>query len=85
MLTLTSPWSPPIGETMKGHLIKDLEEGCLSLGCVADAGLFLYQVSTGHELVRASKVNPAERSYATEKRPGSNSRAATNTRALSQK
>jgi hypothetical protein len=55
-LKLTSLWSPPLGETIHGHLITDLEDGCLGLGWVADAGLFLCQANTGFELVRASKA-----------------------------
>ena len=45
MLTLSCAWSPAFGDTMHGHLIKDLEEGRLDLGCVADAGLFSFDPS----------------------------------------
>jgi hypothetical protein len=40
ILTLNCPWTPPFGDSMMGHLQKDLGNGLLDLGCVADSGWF---------------------------------------------
>jgi hypothetical protein len=57
LLTLTCPWTSPLGDTMYGHLCKDLGNGRLDVGCVADAGLFLYnEAQKRHDLITAPKA-----------------------------
>lgn len=41
ILTLSSIWTPPLGNTLIGHLRQDIENGSLDMGCVADAGWFI--------------------------------------------
>ncbi|UZW62309.1 DUF6602 domain-containing protein [Lysobacter enzymogenes] len=36
LLTLSSEWKPPLGETLVGHLHADLGNGVLDMGCIAD-------------------------------------------------
>lgn len=38
-LTLSATWSPPLGQTLLGHLQQDAE-GTLDIGCIADAGWY---------------------------------------------
>lgn len=38
-LTLSASWSPPLGQTLLGHLRQDAE-GTLDIGCIADAGWY---------------------------------------------
>src|SRR3546814_16021133 len=40
ILTLSAGWKPPLGDTLAGHLRRDLDEESLDLGCIADAGWF---------------------------------------------
>lgn len=58
LLTLTSDWKPPLGDTMLGHLRKDQDLGRLDLGCVADAGWFVYNLDAkdfaGHAVNRSA-------------------------------
>ncbi|TWT20317.1 hypothetical protein FQY83_11345 [Luteimonas marina] len=44
MLTLACGWSPAFGDTMAGHLTKDLDTGRLDIGCVADSGFFNFDL-----------------------------------------
>jgi hypothetical protein len=39
-LTLSSGWSPALGETLLGHLTKEVPDGVIDIGCIADAGWF---------------------------------------------
>lgn len=60
LLTLSCIWTPPFGDTMQQHLRNDLCDGRLDLGCVADAGLFSFDVgSQAHHLQPVSR--PATR------------------------
>lgn len=60
LLTLTCSWSPPFGDTMKGHLEGTLGDGRLDIGCVADGGLFTFDGASGsYSLLAASR--PATR------------------------
>lgn len=60
LLTLSCTWTPPFGDTMQKHLRNDLSDGRLDLGCVADAGLFSFDIgSQVHQLCAASR--PATR------------------------
>jgi hypothetical protein len=57
LLTLACAWSPPLADTMLGHLGRDVGDGRLDLGCVADAGLFLWTESKKtHELVTVPRA-----------------------------
>lgn len=57
LLTLSCAWTPPFGGTMQRHLRGDLADGRLDLGCVADAGLFLFDVGNqSHQLQPASRA-----------------------------
>lgn len=47
VLTLHCNWSPPMGDTLLGHLKANMGEGRLDLGCVADAGLFTFNMRAG--------------------------------------
>jgi hypothetical protein len=60
LLTLSCSWSPPFGDTMRGHLESDLGMGRLDLGCVADSGLFAFNESGGTYDVQ-SVTRPATR------------------------
>lgn len=40
ILTLGAAWTPPLGVTLLGHLGKEMNDGLLDLGCVANAGWF---------------------------------------------
>src|SRR3546814_4436254 len=40
ILTLSAGWKPPLGDTLAGHLRRDLDEESLDIGCIADAGWF---------------------------------------------
>jgi hypothetical protein len=42
IVTLGSTFSPPLGDTLARHLEVDRDLGRLDLGCVADAGIFVY-------------------------------------------
>jgi hypothetical protein len=55
ILTLTCTWQPPLDATLRGHLDKDIGQGRLDLGCVADAGLFTFDAKAGYSLQPASK------------------------------
>jgi hypothetical protein len=58
LLTLTSDWKPALGDTMLGHLQKDQDVGRLDIGCVADAGWFVFDQATKdfirHEVNRSA-------------------------------
>ena len=55
LLTLSCTWTPPLGGTMLQHLQAELTDGRLDLGCIADAGLFLFDVvGESHQLLPAS-------------------------------
>lgn len=57
LLTLSCAWTPPFGGTMQQHLLGDLAGGRLDLGCVADAGLFWFDVGNqSHQLQPASRA-----------------------------
>lgn len=45
LLTLGCTWTPPFGETMRGHLENYHGLGRLDLGCVADTGLFAFDAA----------------------------------------
>ena len=38
-LTLSATWTPPVGQTLLGHLQQDVE-GTLDIGCIADTGWY---------------------------------------------
>ncbi|MNJ66622.1 hypothetical protein D3C77_627130 [compost metagenome] len=60
LLTLSCAWTPPFGDTMLGHLMKDTGQGRLDLGCVADSGLFRFNgAQNAFQLAPTSK--PATR------------------------
>lgn len=40
IITLGAGWTPPLGDTLIGHLRQDMAEGVIDLGCVANAGWF---------------------------------------------
>lgn len=40
ILTLGATWTPPLGATLLGHLGKEMDDGLLDFGCVANAGWF---------------------------------------------
>lgn len=40
VLTLGANWTPPLGATLLDHLRKDMADGVIDLGCVANAGWF---------------------------------------------
>jgi hypothetical protein len=40
ILALSAGWKPPLGDTLAGHLRRDLDEESLDIGCIADAGWF---------------------------------------------
>lgn len=44
ILTLESEWNPPLGESAKRSLRKNLGEGCLDIGCVASSGHFFREL-----------------------------------------
>lgn len=50
LLTLTSPWKPPLGQTMLDHLQAHRAEGKLDMGCVADAGVFFQRPDGSYDL-----------------------------------
>lgn len=57
LLTLSCAWTPPFGGTMHQHLRGDLAAGRLDIGCVADAGLFSFDVGNqSHQLQSASSA-----------------------------
>lgn len=60
ILTLTCPWTPPFGETLRAHLSREVGIGRLDVGCVADSGLFAFDLkSQSYNL--ASTSRPATR------------------------
>lgn len=40
LLTLSCPWRPVIGSTLRDHLASDNGDGRLDIGCIADAGTY---------------------------------------------
>jgi hypothetical protein len=56
ILTLTCPWSPPFGDTMLSHLVKDRDSGLLDVGCVADSGMFALQADREFALMPSSRA-----------------------------
>lgn len=40
ILTLSAAWKPPLGDALVGHLGRDMQDGVLDIGCIADAGWF---------------------------------------------
>lgn len=60
VLSLGCTWSPPFGATMCDHLDRDLGSGRLDLGCVADAGMFAFDVASESYVLSAAS-RPATR------------------------
>lgn len=54
LLTFESEWSPPLGSSFEGILMKDLGDGRLDIGCVASHGHF-YHDSRKYEMVDEGK------------------------------
>jgi hypothetical protein len=57
-LTLSASWTPPLGQTLLGHLQQDAD-GTLDIGCIADAGWFVRTEERGYDLRAVDK--PATR------------------------
>jgi hypothetical protein len=55
LLTLSSDWKPPLSDTLASHLMADLGDGVLDIGCVADAGVF-WRTEDGFELRPGSRA-----------------------------
>jgi hypothetical protein len=56
LLALSCAWTPPLGNTMRGHLRNDLDLGRLDMGCVADSGLFVFNdTQMDYQLVSSTK------------------------------
>lgn len=56
ILTLASSWNPPLGDTLQGHLVADLGEGRLDLGCVASAGIFVHMKDADFSILESTKA-----------------------------
>jgi len=56
ILTLACSWSPPFGETMLSHLMKNRDDGFLDVGCVADSGMFLTNADREFSLMPSSRA-----------------------------
>jgi hypothetical protein len=56
ILTLSSAWTPSLGDTLLGHLEQDIANGRLDLGCVADAGWFTRSADTKYKLHSIDKA-----------------------------
>src|SRR3546814_14496096 len=55
ILTLSAGWKPPLGDTLAGHLRRDLDEASLDIGCIADAG-WLTKCADSFELNTVDKA-----------------------------
>lgn len=58
-LTLSATWTPPLGQTLLGHLLQDVANGNLDIGCIADAGWFARSGERDYDLHPVDK--PATR------------------------
>lgn len=47
VLSLSTRWSPPLGETMAKHVLARGGDLQLDIGCIADSGTFTFGVQTG--------------------------------------
>src|SRR3546814_18838545 len=54
ILTLSAGWKPPLGDTLAGHLRRDLDEESLDIGCIADDGWFTKCADSFEQIGRAS-------------------------------
>jgi hypothetical protein len=56
LLTLSSTWTPPLGDTLLGHLRQCVLIGVLDIGCVADAGWFNRKTDYDYDLHAVDKA-----------------------------
>lgn len=56
LLALSCPWSPPLGDTLKGYLDAERGNSVLDLGCIADAGVFYRAVDGSFSLEQTSRA-----------------------------
>jgi hypothetical protein len=55
LLTLSSTWKPPLGETMLNHLRGDMAAGRIDIGCVANSGYFASRSENDYEVSAAPR------------------------------
>jgi hypothetical protein len=56
IVTLGSTFSPPLGDTLTRYLEVDRDLGRLDLGCVADAGMFVYGDAGAYEFQSGARA-----------------------------
>jgi len=55
ILALTSAWNPPLGDALSQQLGACSNQGCLDMGCIADAGYFVSNDGKSHKLMPCDK------------------------------